>query len=77
MADVMGLVIFMAVVALNALISNTMRGLQETGAEVAIPTNSSKILPGYYLFIGFCLASLFLSRKLSRGIQAMRQREPN
>ena len=38
------------------------------GAQVAIPTDSSKILPGYYLFIGFCLASLFLSKKLERGL---------
>jgi hypothetical protein len=77
MADVMALAIFMAFVAFNGLISNTMRGLQETGAEVAIPTDSSKILPGYYLFIGFCLASLFLSRKLSSGIRASRPTEPN
>ena len=38
------------------------------GGQLAIPTNSSKILPGYYLFIGFCLASIFLSKKLERGI---------
>jgi hypothetical protein len=35
---------------------------------VLIPTNASKILPGYYLFIGFCVASIFLSKKLERGI---------
>jgi len=46
-----------------------MGGLQETGANLAIPTDSSKLLPGYYLFIGFCMASLFLSKKLERGIR--------
>jgi len=66
MADVMALAIFMAFVAFNGLIANTMRGLLASGAEIAIPTDSSKILPGYYIFIGFCLASLFLSRKLSK-----------
>jgi hypothetical protein len=66
MADVMALAIFMAYVAFNGLIANTMRGLLQTGAAIAIPTNSSIILPGYYIFIGFCLASLFLSRKLSK-----------
>jgi len=68
MADVMALAIFMSFVAFNGLIPNTMAGLQQTGAQLAIPTDSSKILPGYLLFIGFCLASLFLSKKLERGI---------
>jgi hypothetical protein len=75
MADVMALAIFMAFVAFNGLIANTMRGLQDTGADVAIPTDSSKILPGYQLFIGFCLASLFLSRKLALGIKLSRRPE--
>jgi hypothetical protein len=69
MADVMALAIFMAFVAFNGLIANTMGALQGAGAQLTIPTNSSKILPGYYLFIGFCIASLFLSKKLERGIR--------
>jgi hypothetical protein len=77
MADVMALAIFMAFVAFNGLIANTMGGLRETGAEFAIPTDSSKILPGYYLFIGFCMASLFLAKKLERGIRTSQGTEPN
>jgi hypothetical protein len=69
MADVMALAIFMSFVAFNGLIANTMSGLAQSGAQIAIPTDSSKILPGYFLFIGFCLASLFLSKKLERGIR--------
>jgi hypothetical protein len=69
MADVMALAIFMAFVAFNGLIPNTMSGLTGGAAQLAIPTNSSKILPGYYIFIGFCLASLFLSKRLSHGIE--------
>jgi len=69
MADVMALAIFMSFVAFNGLIGNTMNGLKDTGAQLVIPTDSSKILPGYHLFIGFCLASLFLSKKLERGIR--------
>ena len=76
MADVMALAIFMAFVAFNGLIANTMGGLKETGAELAIPTDSSKLLPGYYLFIGFCMASLFLSKKLERGIRTSQGTEP-
>jgi hypothetical protein len=77
MADVMALAIFMAFVAFNGLIANTMGGLKETGAELAIPTDSSKLLPGYYLFIGFCIASLFLSKKLERGIRTSQGTEPD
>jgi Paraquat-inducible protein A len=77
MADVMALAIFMAFVAFNGLIANTMGGLQETGAQLAIPTDSSKILPGYYLFIGFCMASLLLSKKLERGIQTAQSTRPD
>jgi hypothetical protein len=77
MADVMALAIFMAYVAFNGLIANTMGTLQGTGVELSIPTDSSKMLPGYYLFIGFCLASLFLSKKLERGIRASQGTESN
>ena len=68
MADVMALAIFMAFVAFNGLIAHTMGGWKGTGAELTLPTDSSKMLPGYYLFLGFCMASLFLSKKLERGI---------
>jgi hypothetical protein len=77
MADVMALAIFMAFVAFNGLIANTMGGLKGTGAELTIPTDSSKILPGYYLFVGFCMASLFLSKKLERGIRTSQGPDAN
>lgn len=76
MADVMALAIFMSFVAFNGLIANTMGGLRQTGAQLALPTDSSKILPGYYLFIGFCLASLFLSKRLEKGIRVGNGGEP-
>lgn len=69
MADVMALAIFMAFVAFNGLVGHTLESLRQTGAEVLIPTNSSKILPGYYLFIGFCLASLFVARRLGKQLR--------
>jgi hypothetical protein len=75
MADVMALAVFMAFVAFNGLIGNTMSGLKETGADLAIPTDSSKLLAGYYLFIGFCLASLFLAKKLGHGIRSSQSTE--
>jgi hypothetical protein len=69
MADVMALAIFMSFVAFNGIISNTMNGMRQAVPDLVIPTDSSKILPGYFLFIGFCLASLFLSKKLEKGIR--------
>jgi hypothetical protein len=67
MADVMALAIFMSYVAFNGVISNAIDSLPGPGGQLAIPTDSSKILPGFYLFIGFVLASLFMSWKLERG----------
>ena len=70
MADVMVLAIFMSFVAFNGVITSSWDGLREMPniQQVLIPTNASKILPGFYLFFGFCIASIFLSRKLERGI---------
>ncbi len=69
MADVMALAIFMSFVAFNGVISNAMGSLQGPGVQLVIPTDSSKLLPGFYLFIGFVLASLFLSWKLEHGLK--------
>jgi hypothetical protein len=70
MADVMALAIFMSFVAFNGVIGSSMDGLRDMPnvQQVLIPTNASRILPGYYLFIGFCLSSILLSQKLRRGI---------
>jgi hypothetical protein len=70
MADVMALAIFMSFVAFNGVIGSSFDGLRDVPnvQQVLIPTNASRILPGYYLFIGFCVSSIFLSKKLERGI---------
>jgi hypothetical protein len=70
MADVMVLAIFMSFVAFNGVIESGVGGMRSAPAvqQLVIPTNSSTILPGFYLFIGFCLASIYLSKKLERGI---------
>lgn len=76
MADVMALAIFMAYVAFNGLISSSMSGFKTIDPGVIIPTDSSKILPGYYLFVAFCMASLLLSAKLQRSIKTLLRSEP-
>jgi hypothetical protein len=72
MADVMVLAIFMSFVAFNGVIGSAWDGLSDMPniQQVLIPTNASKTLPGYYLFIGFCVSSILLSKKLERGIAA-------
>jgi hypothetical protein len=70
MADVMVLAIFMSFVAFNGVIGSSLENLRSEPSihQVLFPTNASRILPGYYLFIGFCLSSIFLSKKLEHGI---------
>ncbi len=70
MADVMALAIFMSFVAFNGVIGSGWDGVRDMPniQQVLIPTNASRILPGYYLFVGFCLSSIFLSKKLEHGI---------
>jgi hypothetical protein len=72
MADVMVLAIFMSFIAFNGVIEGGMGGIRSSPAveQLALPTNSSTILPGYYLFIGFCVGSIYLSKKLERGISS-------
>ena len=70
MADVMVLAIFMSFVAFNGVIESALGGLGglPNVQQVRIPTDASRILPGYYLFVGFCVSSIFLSKKLEHGI---------
>lgn len=70
MADVMAIAIFMSFVAFNGVISGALGGLQSPGAQIVIPTDSSQVLAGFYLFIGFVLSSLFLSRKLEKDFKS-------
>jgi hypothetical protein len=70
MADVMVLAVFMSFVAFNGVIGSAWDGLRSMPSiqQVLIPTNASKILPGFYLFVGFCVSSIILSKKLEHGI---------
>jgi hypothetical protein len=66
----MVLAIFMSFIAFNGVIEGGMGGIRSQPAvqQLVLPTDSSTILPGYYLFIGFCVGSIYLSKKLERGI---------
>jgi hypothetical protein len=69
MADVMAIAIFMSFVAFNGVISGALGGLKSPGSQIVIPTDSSRVLAGFYLFVGFVLSSLFLSRKLEKDLR--------
>jgi hypothetical protein len=73
MADVMVLAIFMSFIAFNGVIESGLGAIRAEPQvqQLVIPTDSSKILPGYYLFIGFCIASIILSKKLKHGIASV------
>jgi len=73
MADVMVLAIFMSFVAFNGVIGSAWDGLREMPnvQQVMIPTNASRILPGFYLFVGFCVSSILLSKRLESGIASI------
>ncbi|MGA2850468.1 MAG: paraquat-inducible protein A [Terracidiphilus sp.] len=79
MADVMALAIFMSFVAFNAVIGSAWDGVRSMPniQQVSFPTNASSILPGYYLFLGFCLSSIFLSKKLEHGIASSSPTQSN
>ncbi|NEV63383.1 paraquat-inducible protein A [Thiorhodococcus minor] len=76
MADVLVIAIFMAYLGFDGLIGSQLRsltrGADDGGASATalgtqiLTTNGTALEPGFYLFLGFVLASLFLSATLER-----------
>lgn len=75
MADVLVIAIFMAYLGFDGLIGSQLRSLSQMpdagasgtalGTQV-LTTNGTALEPGFYLFLGFVLASLLLSATLER-----------
>lgn len=69
MADVMVVAIFMAYIGFDALVGNQLGSLQSASPAVAVlTTNGTSLEPGFYLFLAFVLAGLFLSGALERDV---------
>jgi hypothetical protein len=69
MADVLVIAIFMAYVGFSGLVASQLQGIAEVGAAVDIlTTNGTGLQPGFYLFLGFVLASLVLSHLLANSV---------
>jgi Paraquat-inducible protein A len=71
MADVLVIAIFMAYVGFSGLVTSQLQGIAGVGAAVDIlTTNGTALQPGFYLFLGFVLASLVLSHLLANSVEA-------
>ncbi len=62
MADVFVVAMFMAFIGFNGIIGNQLEHLKNVNKYVEIlTTNGTSLQSGFYLFLSFCLAGLFLS----------------
>jgi hypothetical protein len=62
MADVLVIAIFMAYIGFSGLAASQLGSLRRAAAAVEVlTTNGTSLAPGFYLFLAFVLASLFLS----------------
>jgi hypothetical protein len=69
MADVMVVAIFMAYIGFNGIVGSQMDMLNRTSDAVEIfTTNGTKLLGGFYLFLGFVISSLVISEILNRKV---------
>jgi hypothetical protein len=70
MADVLVVAIFMAYVGFSGLVDSQLRGIVGTAAGLDIlTTNGTALQPGFYLFLGFVLASLLSSHMLANSVE--------
>ena len=66
MADVLVIAIFMAYIGFSGLVGSQLGDLRHASTAVDVLTTNGTILaPGFYLFLGFVLASLWLSSILA------------
>jgi uncharacterized paraquat-inducible protein A len=67
MADVMVVANFMAYIGFNGIVGSQMDNLTRSTQSIEIlTTNGTRLTGGFYLFLCFCLASLFLSSAITR-----------
>lgn len=71
MADVMVIAILMAYIAFDGMVSSQLnlisRGAATTGVEV-LTTNGTRLQPGFFMFLAFCVFSLFVSTLMQASI---------
>ncbi|HLC17315.1 MAG TPA: paraquat-inducible protein A [Thermodesulfovibrionia bacterium] len=69
MADVMVVALFMAYIGFRGLVSSQLSQLSRASKHVEVlTTNGTTLQGGFFLFLGFCIASLVLSTVLKRSV---------
>ena len=70
MADVLVVAIFMAYIGFSGLVGSELSDLRQASTAVEVlTTNGTSLAPGFYLFLGFVLASLWLSTILEARLE--------
>lgn len=70
MADVMVVAIFMAYIGFNGIISDQLDYLTNTNKYMeVVTTNGTSLQSGFYLFLLFCLAGIFLSLAIQKKLE--------
>ena len=68
MADVWVVALFMAYMGFDGLVGSQLAELEQASGEnlKVLTTNGTELKAGFYLFLSFCLSSLFLSVKIEK-----------
>lgn len=70
MADVMVVALFMAYIGFSGLISSQLAHLEQASQHVKVlTTDGTSLQAGFFLFFGFCIASLVLSGLLEKVVE--------
>lgn len=77
MADVWVIALFMAYMGFDSLVGSQLSQLEQTSSSIKIlTTNGTELKAGFYLFLSFCLSSLFLAVRIegkSSGKEQLKQ----
>ncbi|MDO9106458.1 MAG: paraquat-inducible protein A [Methylovulum sp.] len=72
MADVMVAALFMAYIGFSGLISSQLEHLTQASQHVKVlATDGTSLQAGFFLFLGFCLASMVLSGLLEKMVEPL------
>lgn len=70
MADVLVVALFMAYIGFSGLIGSQLAHLKQASRYVDVmTTDGTSLQPGFFLFLGFCIAGLVLSNVLEKVVQ--------
>jgi hypothetical protein len=78
MADVLVVALFMAYIGFDGVISTQLNQLREAAVGMdVLTTNNTTLEPGFFLFLGFCVAGLLLGQALERSSKQLASQRPS